>query len=104
MADPVIVPCPADVWTKVATNVTAGQVHIKDTRPGDYLQTYRMTGGAAPDAGDPSEVAKITGPFALIEATAGIDVYIMPLGAAGWHFPVDSDGSIGIFQKYGAPL
>lgn len=83
MADPVIVPCPADVWTKVATNVTAGQVHIKDTRPGDYLQTYRMTGGAAPDAGDPSEGAKITGPFALIEATAGIDVYIMPLGAAG---------------------
>lgn len=23
---------------------------------------------------------------------------------AGWHFPIDSDGSIGIFEKYGAPL
>lgn len=83
MADPVIVPCAADVWTKVATNVTTGQVHIKDTAPGTYLQTYRMTGGAAPAAGDPSEGVQINGPSVPIEATAGIDVYIMPRGADG---------------------
>lgn len=83
MADPVIVACPVDVWTKVATNVTSGQIHIKDSKPGMYLQTYRMTGNAAPAAGNPAEGVQIDGASTPIEATAGIDVYIMPRGAAG---------------------
>lgn len=84
MADPVIAACPADVWTKVATNVTSGQVHIKDTRPGAYLQTYRTTGGDAPDdVDDLVEGIPLIDPTTPIEATAGIDVYIMPRGAAG---------------------
>lgn len=84
MANPVIVPCPVDVWTKVATNVTTGVIHIKDTKPGSYLQTYRMTGEAAPhNTDDLPEGVTINGPREAIEATAGIDVYIMPRGVAG---------------------
>lgn len=84
MADPVIVACPQNVWTKVATNVTSGLVHIKNNNPGVYLQTYRVTAGAAPDdVTDLDEGVAIIGPSIPIEATAGIDVYIMPRGAAG---------------------
>lgn len=83
MANPAIVACPVNVWTKVATNVTTGQVHIKDTRPGVYLHTYRMTGGAAPTAGDPSEGVQFDGPSTPIAAAAAIDVYIMPRNSAG---------------------
>lgn len=81
MANPVIVPCPAGEWTKVATNVTSGQIHIKDTRPGVYLQTYRTSGEAAPTV--QAEGVAIVGPSVPVQATAGIDVYIWPVGAAG---------------------
>lgn len=81
MADPVIVACPADVWTKVATDVTTGQVHLKDTRPGMYLQTYRATGGATPTG--VAEGVQIVEPSIPIEATTGIDAYVMAVGAAG---------------------
>lgn len=81
MADPVIVPCAADVWTKVATDVTTGIIHLKSSEPGAYLQTYRDTGGGAPT--DPAEGVQIPGPSIPIQATAGIDVYIMPLNKAG---------------------
>lgn len=81
MADPVIVACPADAWTKVATNVTSGQVHIKNYNPANYLQTYRDTGGTAPT--DPEEGVQVSGQSIPIAATAGIDVYIMAQGAVG---------------------
>lgn len=81
MADPVITPCAKDVWTKVATNVTSGQFHIKDTRPGVYLQTYRDTGNPAPTL--QSEGVQVSGPSTDILAVSGIDVYLMPLNAAG---------------------
>lgn len=84
MANPVIVACASNVWTKVATNVTSGQVHIKDNKAEKYLQTYRTTGEAAPDDDDDlAEGIPLLYPTTQIEATAGIDVYIMPRGAAG---------------------
>lgn len=83
MANPIIVACSADTWTKVATNVTTGQVHIKNTRPVVYLHTYRMTGDAAPAAGDSSEGVQFDGPSTPISAAAAIDVYIMPRDVAG---------------------
>ncbi len=82
MADPVVVPCPADVWTIVATNVLTGVVHIRSNIPSLYLQTYRDTGEAAPT----SKVDAV--PFdepLIISASAGIDVYVQPL---------DEDGSV----------
>lgn len=80
MANPVITACPAGQWTKVATNVTAGQVHKIITTP-FYLQTYRDTGQTAPTA--QSEGVMFSGNSLDISASAGIDVYIWAGGAAG---------------------
>lgn len=80
MADPVVVPCPADAWTKVATDVLTGVVHIRSNTPSLYLQTYRGTGEAAPTAKD--DAVPFTEPL-IISASAGIDVYVQPLDAAG---------------------
>ena len=80
MADPVIAPCPANAWTKVATNVTSGAIWILSISPGLYLQTYRATGGAAPatvDDGVQFEVGL------KINALAGVDVYIYAQGKDG---------------------
>lgn len=81
MANPAIVACPEGEWTKVATNVTSGQVHVKDTQPGVYLQTYRTTADPAPTLA--SEGVALDWPSIPIQATSGIDVYIWPIGAAG---------------------
>ena len=80
MADPVVVPCPADVWTLVATNQTTGLIHILKTEPHLYLQTYRDTGGAAPT----DKVGAVPFEKVLqISASAGIDVYVMAVKKAG---------------------
>ena len=80
MANPLIVACPADAWTKVATGVTTGVVHILSTKPNRYLQTYRVTAGAAP--ADNDDAVPFTTPL-QISAAAAIDVYIQPVGEAG---------------------
>lgn len=80
MANPVLTDCPAGQWTKVATNVTAGVIHIVSYDPEKYLQTYRDTAGVAPTTiaegvwfKDQLDIA----------ASAGIDVYIWPINKAG---------------------
>lgn len=80
MADPVVVACAKDAWTKVATNVTTGVVHIKDVGPDAYYQTYRDTAGGAPT--NLNDAIPFDTPLA-ISASAGIDVYIQPAGKAG---------------------
>ena len=80
MSDPVIVACPANEWTKVATNKTSGVVHIKDDTPSAYYQTYRDTTGTAPT--DLTEAIPINKSL-QISAAAGIDVYVWPVGVAG---------------------
>lgn len=82
MADPIEVPCPADTWTKVATDVLAGQVHRKLTRTA-YLQTYRLTGGAAPTLQDEGVPAFPGGAPEQINTEQPIDVYIFAIGKAG---------------------
>lgn len=88
MANPLTVSCPADVWTKVATNATAGMVHkfyddddIAD--PTAYLQTYRVSGEAAPTSKDEGVVCFYESNSEIIESSYGIDVYIMPIDRAG---------------------
>lgn len=83
MADPVLIDCPADIWTKVATNVTIGQIHRKSTKPNGYLQTYRLTGGTAPTDVEEGVPVFGGGSQAEISAAAAIDVYIQPMGSAG---------------------
>lgn len=75
MADPVLVPCPKGQWTKVATNVTTGIIDLKNTTP--VLQTYRMTGNAAPSG--QAEGVQIDGTRLGISNTAAIDVYLYPI-------------------------
>jgi len=80
MANPVVVACPADVWTKVATGVLSGIVHIISTKPDAYLQTYRDTLGAPPT--DLSEAVPFKSPMQISNSVA-IDVYVRPRGNAG---------------------
>lgn len=80
MANPVLVDCPEGQWTKVATNVTTGVVHIVSEAPAKYTQTYRDTTGTAPTTLDEAVAFKEE---LVISASAGIDVYIWPIGAAG---------------------
>lgn len=81
MANPAVVACTKDAWTKVATNVTAGQVHILSKAPSQYAHTYRLTGEAAPTTlTEAVVVSQISLP---ISAAAAIDVYVYAYGAAG---------------------
>jgi len=66
----------ANVWTKVATNVTTGVMHKHKTDIG-YWQTYRMTGGTAPTTKDEAVKMFIDNRQSEnISASAGIDVYV----------------------------
>lgn len=80
MADPVVVACPADVWTKVATDVLTGVVHIRSNGPRLYLQTYRDTGETAPTS--KADAVPFDEPL-IISDSAGIDVYVQPVKKAG---------------------
>lgn len=84
MANPVFVDCPAGVWTKVATNITTGQIHKVDVTPQEYLHTYKQTGDAAPT--DRSEGVRIfigANISEIISHNTGIDIYIFPVLSAG---------------------
>lgn len=81
MANPVVTACAANAWTKVATNVTAGQVHVLSNAPSQYAHTYRATGEAAPTT--LAEAVVISQVSLPISAATAIDVYIYASGAAG---------------------
>jgi hypothetical protein len=76
MAQPVIVPCPANAWTKVLDGVRVGQVWIQDTTPRVYLQTYREGGDPVPTTKD--EGVEFVGRVMGVSALKDIDVYIYP--------------------------
>lgn len=73
MSNPIIVACPKNVWTKVATAVKAGVIYTKITGPDVYYHTYRLTGDPAPTVVDEGDrfVEK-----AIISSDVDIDVYI----------------------------
>ncbi len=66
----------ADTWVKVATNITTCVIWKMSSKPNVYMQTYRMTGGAAPT--DLSDAVPIFQgiDYMTITAAAAIDVYI----------------------------
>lgn len=80
MANPIIVACAADTWVKVATGITSGNIHIRDTKPNRYLQTYRLTTQAAPT--DDADAIPFD-PSVLIATSASSDIYVKAIGAAG---------------------
>jgi hypothetical protein len=83
MANPAVVSCAKDVWTKVATNVTSGAIYNM-TPQVEFMQTYRTTGQSAPSGNTEAVPAFIYKHEPLsISAPAAIDVYLMPVGVAG---------------------
>lgn len=82
MADPVAVPCPVNVYTKVAENVTGGTIMVVDTEPSRYSWTYVMTGNAAPANNDLTNAGVMDNQQAFGFAAA-VDIYVRPIGAAG---------------------
>lgn len=76
MASPVFIDCTKDSWEPVAINVLAGTVHKISLEPNIYLQTYVMTGVAAPTGRDKGVPAFPKGNPEDISASSGIDVYI----------------------------
>lgn len=83
MSNPLFVDCPADVWTKIATAVTTGQVW-KAQSVAEYLQTYRLTGETAPtDRGEGMKLFADDKNSEEINSSAPIDVYVFVVGSAG---------------------
>ena len=85
MADPVFVNCVENEWTKVATNITTGQIHKAKEAPFSYLHTYRMTGEDDPSGGA-EEGIKIFIDDSISEVisfSAAVDLYIYPTKADG---------------------
>jgi len=74
MSNPLLVDCPSNTWTKVATNVTVGSIKIMSDTPNVYFHTYRETGDAAPTN---VNIGKAFEDSADISHSQGIDVYIM---------------------------
>jgi hypothetical protein len=70
---------PKNTWQKIATNVRSGQVWVLNGIV-EYLVTYRPTTGAAPtgqaEGVDLEDVH-------VIQASDGIDVYVMALNGVG---------------------
>jgi len=83
MANPVFVDCPEGAWTKVATDVTSGVIHKVTEAPAEYLQTYKMTGVAAPTLVGEGVMIFENSRSEVISATAGIDIYIWAVDQAG---------------------
>ncbi len=82
MANPAVVDCPADTWTKVATAVKTGGVWIMDTGPSVYKHTYRDTGDSAPT--DDTDAIDFEGrDYLPISSDVDIDVYIKPARKVG---------------------
>lgn len=86
MADPVIVACAANAWTKAATAVQSGFIHLQDGVDQIWYQTYKDTGEAPPaDLATAQIFGKDTksGLTEDIGASVPIDVYVYPTQKAG---------------------
>lgn len=82
MPNPNNVICLANVWTKVATNVTNAVVKKINVRPNIYLETYRTTADPAPANNTGANPIDATGQL-IVSSASAIDVYIKPVGADG---------------------
>lgn len=81
-ADPILIIVTKDTWQKVATDVTTGQIHIVNTGPDSYSQTYRVTGNSPPTLFDEA-VRMHWGTAQNISSSSGIDVYVYCKGKDG---------------------
>lgn len=83
MATPTFVDLPADTWTKIATNVTSGQVHLVNNSPNVIRSAYvQPSGGAAPTTVAEGVPVFQDGTSESIQFSVGADVYLRPEGVA----------------------
>lgn len=83
MSNPIIVACPAEQWTLVASATQVGTLNKNNTRT-RYSYTYRETGGGAPPiAGNLADSVPWTTPQLWIAHPADIDVYVWAHDDAG---------------------
>ena len=91
MADPAIVVVLKGQWTKVATNVTTGNVWRRESLV-SYFMTIRDTGGSAPTAPD-LEIEGVQvftkGDNMPISSNVSIDVYLWARGDVDGKVRVD---------------
>jgi hypothetical protein len=85
MANPELIDCPANTWTKVATNVTSGIIHIDLPYLNiEWYQTYRQTGESAPsDLDGANGSARLLKPSDDIDSSTAVDVYVWPRSEDG---------------------
>lgn len=89
MANPVWVDCISGQWIKVATAVTSGVVHKHETIAAQYLQTYKLTGEAAPTLITEGVRAFEGKLIEEIGHSVAIDVYIWVVGDIDGRVRVD---------------
>lgn len=85
MANPDVQILTKDIWTKIATNVTTGNVYNMSATT-NYLQTFRLTDEAAPINNDDAVRAFTNRNDNLwdnISSSDPIDVYLKPLEQDG---------------------
>lgn len=85
MANPTIVDCPKDTWTKVATNVISGEIvkSLTTARPVNYLYVRRDTGTAAPTTKDEGYPIFTDDHREVFGAKVGSDIYIYAIKEDG---------------------
>ena len=83
MQNPIFVTCVKEVWTKVATAVTEGQLWKDSSAPALYLHTYRLTGAEAPTLRSEGVAIFLRSINEEIKASASIDIYIYTVAKTG---------------------
>jgi len=80
MSNPQILLLPADEWSKVASAVTVGRIHIISSIPIEYYSFFKVEDDPPPFG---LEGAEILQRIDDISSSFKIDVYIYPLGSIG---------------------
>ena len=84
MSTPAFTALPADTWTKIATNINQGQMHLTDNSPNVVRYTYIQPTGAAAPADDAALGIPVfeQGTTESLSFSTGADVYLRPEGVA----------------------
>jgi len=83
MANPIFIDCPKNQWTKIATNISAINVHKVVRVTYEYLFTTVLTGGVAPTTKEEGVEAFEKGSLQEVYSSSKIDVYLFAITATG---------------------
>lgn len=83
MPNPEVIVCPQNAWVLVAENVITGTIYKLSSKPGNYLQTIRITGELAPINNSDGALLFGESSHENIESTFAIDVYVKAISENG---------------------